>query len=185
MTDTTEANTADTAEDLDLRTMTGILVTPRLASGQPDLIEVSVKPAGESTGDWIRRAVGCQLFDVVTFDGPSRAWVDAVFGPSAADCTFDMWIDDEGLLNHAQPNMMASMLFANPDTGHAPILVGRALIVPTQRDGATRGFPDTGDTLTEVCDELNRVAGAVFRVWESSPEGQAARLLGLMDNATS
>ena len=84
--------------------------------------------AGEASDVWIRRAVGCQWFDVV-----------GLFG------RWDLWIDDEGaLMADRRVNSLATFLIAESDRaagyGYRGPIYGAALLVPTQPDGETRGF---------------------------------------------
>lgn len=142
---------------IDLRPMRGVLITPGLAANEPDRVEVHDKEPGEATDAWIRRAVGCDLFDVV------------VAG------RIDIWVDDEGLLKELEPNMVASLMAADPERGHMPMLVGRAFIVPTQADGETRGF--NHEIAAVVAHELASVAESLFSAWAASPQGQVAAMM--------
>lgn len=146
---------------IDLRPMRGVLITPGLAANEPDRVEVHDKEPGEATDAWIRRAVGCDLFDVVVVDSPAGR--------------IDIWVDDEGLLKELEPNMVASLMAADPEAGTAPILVGRAFIVPTQADGETRGF--NHEIAAVVAHELQNVSGALFSAWAASPQGQVAAMM--------
>lgn len=142
---------------IDLRPMRGVLITPGLAANEPDRVEVHDKEPGEATDAWIRRAVGCDLFDVV------------VAG------RIDIWVDDEGLLKELEPNMVASLMAADPERGDMPMLVGRAFIVPTQADGETRGF--NHEIAAVVAHELASVAESLFSAWAASPQGQVAAMM--------
>ena len=82
---------------IDLRPMRGVLITPGLTANEPDRVEVHDKEPGEATDAWIRRAVGCDLFDVVV----------------APAGRIDIWVDDEGLLKELEPNMVASLMAAD------------------------------------------------------------------------
>ena len=145
---------------IDLRPMRGVLITPGLAANEPDRVEVHDKEPGEATDAWIRRAVGCDLFDVVVVDSPAGR--------------IDIWVDDEGLLKELEPNMVASLM-AYPERGHMPMLVGRAFIVPTQADGETRGF--NHEIAAVVAHELASVAESLFSAWAASPQGQVAAMM--------
>lgn len=154
---------------IDLRPMRGVLITPGLAANEPDRVEVHDKEPGEATDAWIRRAVGCDLYDVVVADSPAvriNIWVND---------GIDIWVDDEGLLKELEPNMVASLIGTNPATGSAPMLVGRALIVPTQADGETRGF--NHEIASVVANELASVSESLFSVWQASPQGQLAAMM--------
>lgn len=146
---------------IDLRPMRGVLITPGLTANEPDRVEVHDKEPGEATDAWIRRAVGCDLFDVVVVDSPAGR--------------IDIWVDDEGLLKELEPNMVASLMAADPERGHMPMLVGRAFIVPTQADGETRGF--NHEIAAVVAHELASVAESLFSVWAASPQGQVAAMM--------
>lgn len=146
---------------IDLRPMRGVLITPGLAANEPDRVEVHDKEPGEATDAWIRRAVGCDLFDVVVVDSPAGR--------------IDIWVDDEGLLKELEPNMVASLMAADPERGHMPMLVGRAFIVPTQADGETRGF--NHEIAAVVAHELASVAESLFSVWAASPQGHVAAMM--------
>lgn len=146
---------------IDLRPMRGVLITPGLAANEPDRVEVHDKEPGEATGAWIRRVVGCDLFDVVVVDSPAGR--------------IDIWVDDEGLLKELEPNMVASLMAADPERGHMPMLVGRAFIVPTQADGETRGF--NHEIAAVVAHELASVAESLFSVWAASPQGHVAAMM--------
>lgn len=146
---------------IDLRPMRGVLITPGLAANEPDRVEVHDKEPGEATDAWIRRAVGCDLFDVVVVDSPAGR--------------IDIWVDDEGLLKELEPNMVASLMAADPERGHMPMLVGRAFIVPTQADGETRGF--NHEIAAVVAHELASVAESLFSAWVASPQGQVAAMM--------
>lgn len=161
-------NTEITEEPTELHPMRGIVITPRLRDRAPDLIEVHTKDTDEATDAWIRRAVGCDMFDLVTF----RTNLGA----------FDMWVDDEGLYRDCVPNMMASLLIADPETGRGAMIVGKVLIVPSQMDGETRGFSADDATLDTMVEELSNVATALYQVWTNSPEGMiGAMLLDMAD----
>jgi len=146
---------------IDLRPMRGVLITPGLAANEPDRVEVHDKEPGEATDAWIRRAVGCDLFDVVVVDSPAGR--------------IDIWVDGLGLLKELEPNMVASLIGTNPEAGTAPILVGRAFIVPTQADGETRGF--NHEIAAVVAHELASVAESLFSAWAASPQGQVAAMM--------
>jgi len=146
---------------IDLRPMRGVLITPGLAANEPDRVEVHDKEPGEATDAWIRRAVGCDLFDVVVVDSPAGR--------------IDIWVDAIGLLKELEPNMVASLIGTNPEAGTAPILVGRAFIVPTQADGETRGF--NHEIAAVVAHELASVAKSLFSAWAASPQGQVAAMM--------
>lgn len=146
---------------IDLRPMRGVLITPGLAANEPDRVEVHDKEPGEATDAWIRRAVGCDLFDVVVADSPAGR--------------IDIWVDDEGLLKELEPNMVASLMAADPEHGHMPMLVGRAFIVPSQADGETRGF--NHEIARVVAHELASVSESLFSVWQASPQGRLAAMM--------
>lgn len=144
-----------------LRPMRGVLITPGLTANEPDRVEVHDKEPGETADAWIRRAVGCDLFDVVVVDSPVGR--------------IDIWVDDEGLLKELEPNMVASLMAADPEAGTAPMLVGRALIVPTQADGETRGF--NHEIASVVAHELQSVSESLFSAWQASPQGRLAAMM--------
>lgn len=99
----------------------GVLVAPFPTDDDAEIdavVTTSAPVEGERSLDWLYRAIGCQLVQVVQVDTPQ--------GP------VDIWMDEEPS-DEAPVNMVASGLFGQ-------MIRGNVVICPTSGDGETRGF---------------------------------------------